>query len=54
MGLLLNPARLTDPVRAGVVASVDRGRFVDTLLHDEAAIVEGLAGPSDRTWTRAD
>ena len=50
MALLLNVARAGDDVRRAVVSTVDRRLFVDTLMRDEATLLDGLLGPEDATW----
>ena len=48
--LHLNPDRLSDAERAGLVATVNRSEFVGTLLKGEAAVLDGLASPEDAAW----
>jgi hypothetical protein len=49
-GLHLNPDRLDGAARQAMVATIDRGMFVATLLKDEAVVLHGLASPEDATW----
>jgi hypothetical protein len=50
VSLLLNPARLGAEERGALIATVDRRLFAGTLLRDEAAVLDGFAGPEDGTW----
>jgi ABC-type transport system substrate-binding protein len=50
--LLLNPARVDAATRKAVVASVERGRFVDTLLAGEASVLNGWDGSDDTAWSQ--
>ncbi len=48
--LHLNPARLDHAEREALAATVDRRKFVGTLLKGEASVLDGLASPEDDTW----
>jgi hypothetical protein len=50
--LLLNPARLDVATRKAVVAIVERGLFVGTLLAGEGSVLNGWAGPQDSAWSQ--
>lgn len=50
VSLLLNPARVEAEQRRALIATIDRRLFADTLLRDEAAVLDGFAGPEDGTW----
>lgn len=50
--LVLNPARLDEPTRRAVVAAVERKLFVQTLLADEATLLNGWMGGDDVEWSK--
>lgn len=52
--LVLNPARLDEPTRRGLVGIVDRRLFVETLLQDEATLLHGWSAADDLTWAQVD
>ena len=51
VGLFVNGSRLGADDRRAVMASVDRRRFVSTLLAREAIVLDGFAGAEDATWS---
>jgi ABC-type transport system substrate-binding protein len=50
VGLRANPKRLDADQRRSLFQFVDRSAFVGTLLHGEAALLNGFSGPEDTTW----
>jgi ABC-type transport system substrate-binding protein len=51
VGLAVNPARVKAVgLRRALFATVDRRRFIDVLLTDEAAALGGFAAADDSTW----
>jgi hypothetical protein len=50
--LVLNPARLDEPTRKAVVATVERKLFVQTLLENEGSLLNGWAGQDDVSWAK--
>ena len=50
VGMFSHPAKVSAGVRRALTASVDRTRFVGTLLRDEAAVLNGFLGPEDAAW----
>ena len=50
VGLVGNPARVDEGRRRAIASLLDRPAFVNTLLRDEATLLQGLAGGEDATW----
>ena len=50
VSMRLNRDRLSGDVRRALVQSVDRSAFVETLLGQEASVMQGFAGAEDGTW----
>ena len=50
VGLFFQKDRVAESLRRSLVAAMDRGRFVGTLLRDEAFVLNGFIGPEDAAW----
>ena len=50
VGLFFQSSKVSPAVRRALVASVDRNRFVGTLLRNEAVVLNGFLGPEDAAW----